>query len=291
MYSKFATLLLVVFVTLPWYAHAVTVSFSAHGQSVPGGTFDVQVVLNAEDESINTIGGTIVIPQRLFEIEHIHDGGSVVSLWIEQPESKKGAVSFAGAIPGGYRGEEGLLFTMQLKALAEGNGIIQAEDVQAFLSDGLGTKLVGRGLDEHIVIETGEIADEETLKDGVPPEAFTPLVITDPDVFGGSYIVVFATQDKGSGTAYFEIQENGNPRPSPELWRQESSPYVLHDQALSSYIHVKAVDNMGNVRIATISPEKGGLTITLIAILALMFITGVFLVWKYVVRRRIQFQE
>jgi len=104
----------------------------------------------------------------------------------------------------------------------------------------------------HLVFSI--VASIPTLIDTEVPEAFTPVVASDQSIFNGKYFLVFAAQDKGSGIDHYEVRETrayGKKR----SWEIAESPYLLRDQTLSSYIYVKAVDRVGNERVAEISPR------------------------------------
>jgi len=94
------------------------------------------------------------------------------------------------------------------------------------------------------------------VSDTLPPESFKPEIAQDQTVFNGKYFLAFATQDKGSGIAKYEVRESRQKIFSFLYgWKEASIPYLLADQDLKSYIFVKAVDLAGNERMEVISPE------------------------------------
>jgi len=66
---------------------------------------------------------------------------------------------------------------------------------------------------------------------------------------------VFVAQDKGSGIHHYELQENRKQKIENRKWEEAESPYVLKDQKLRSFIYVKAIDRVGNERIAMLPPR------------------------------------
>lgn len=54
-----------------------------------------------------------------------------------------------------------------------------------------------------------------------PPEVFDLMITQIPDIAGDQYLLVFLTQDKGTGVAYYEIKEGTGG------WQLAVSPHVL----------------------------------------------------------------
>lgn len=211
--------------------------------------FTVGVFLDSEQEYINALDVSIQYSQELIALKSWHDGNSVINLWIQQPRTENEIISFEGVIPGGYWGEEGLLLTLSFKGTAEGEGALSfLESTRILLNDGQGTPASASLTSHQFIVRQEEYMAEQIAaeEDIYPPEPFTPQVVRDPSMFDGKWFLVFATQDKGSGIARYEISE------TPQIvlwfprWRSAESPYVLRDQSLQSIIKVRAVDNIGN---------------------------------------------
>ncbi|OGZ52640.1 MAG: hypothetical protein A3B25_00380 [Candidatus Ryanbacteria bacterium RIFCSPLOWO2_01_FULL_48_26] len=217
-----------------------------------GDQFEARVFLNTEDEKLNAFDGTVSFAPNLLEVKEIRDGNSIINFWVEQPHlASPGQIYFSGITPGGYAGENGLVFTAVFQALAEGKGKLEAREARAYLNDGEGTETQVSATDMRILISPGSVGPTiivAPVADTNPPEDFTPIVSRDPQLFNGKYFLVFNTQDKGSGIDHYEIREGGRP------FRTAESPYTLKNQALDEKIRVKAVDKNGNVRIATVPP-------------------------------------
>ena len=99
-----------------------------------------------------------------------------------------------------------------------------------------------------------EVSHFRAMIDATPPEEFKPEIGKAPAVFEGKYFLSFATIDRMSGVAHYEISETRNQK--QEAWKVGESPYLLEDQGLRSIIKVKAVDKAGNERIAEYLPAK-----------------------------------
>ncbi len=247
-------------------AQAAEFYFGAHSKEVGSGkAFEIGVLLNTQNQFINAVEGKIIFPDDL-EVVDILEGNSIINLWVERPHrDKNGEVFFSGIVPGGYLGERGYLFSLVLRAKSTGQITITTSDERILLNDGEATSApVNRAPIFLSVVEKTAIEAFLPPHDSDPPEAFTPIVAQDPNLFDNQYFVVFLTQDKGSGIDHYEILETRNP--SAELkggksegtrgWRIGESPYLLQDQKLASFIFVKAVDRAGNERIAMLPPKN-----------------------------------
>ena len=258
----------------PYPIQAAELELSSQTQIGIGQQFKVDLTLNA-DEGINALGGKIVFPVDLLELKEIRDGNSIVSLWIEKPKSyilnPKSYISFSGVIPGGYNSRGGLIFSLIFRAKLKGVGSVDIREAQTFLNDGQGTlaKLTTKNLEFRIQdLEEKSLNSKSYIlnskKDTEPPEAFTPQLARDPDIFDNKWFLVFATQDKNSGLDFYEVNEArrfrfwelGFWKKQPETsWQKAESPYLLADQNLKSDIYIKAVDKAGNEMIV-ILPAK-----------------------------------
>lgn len=219
--------------------------FGLSNLSVPvGTTFEVGVFLDGQGQSIAAVESLLTMTDGL-KLVDIRDGNSVLKLWLERPRDGDTAISFSGITPGGFTGDRGELLTLVFEAEEVGEMRIEAQESKILLNDGQGTsaEIVPAPIGLTVVAE-GQIPVYTAPKDTDPPEIFTPI-LADQEQFGG-WVVVFATQDKGSGLAYYEVREGlfG--------WERAESPYLLEDQKLHSTITVKAVDEAGNERLANL---------------------------------------
>lgn len=225
--------------------------------------FEVGVFINTDEESINAIEGKIIFPQDLLEVKNVNDGNSIINFWIEKPKSaSEDQIAFSGIVPGGYNDSQGLIFSITFLAKKEGGGAIEFSGVKALRNDGQGTEapLIISNF-RFVISETAKSAEQIQIikEDRDPPEDFKPEIVQNPDIFNGEWFLVFATQDKGSGIAYYAIRETRRKinlkRETDAKWKEAESPYVLKDQGLRSFVYVKAVDKAGNERITVVEPR------------------------------------
>jgi len=257
----------VLFSVLPFGARAAILYFKPDsGKYYQDETFSVQVMIDTEEDCINTVKGEIDFSKDVLEAVNFATGNSILTIWLQTPkiDQNLGKISFIGGIPGGYcgplpgePGELDLLLKIFFKTKREGMANLRfSEESQVLLNDSLGTpaKLTIKGAVFTILPGIPEIPkkewQEELEKDNIPPEPFEIEIHRTPEIFEGKYFITFFTSDKQTGLDYFEVKEG------KRNWEKAESPYLLEDQDLKSIIKVKAVDKAGNERLAEYIPPK-----------------------------------
>ncbi len=223
----------------------------------------LQIVLrlDSEGEEINALEGRVILPPFL-EVIDIDKNNSIIPLWIEEPQKQGNKVSFAGIIPGGIVASGEPLFTLQLKVFIdrEEKAVFKIEDFRVLLNDGKGTSVRTTVEPLTLTISPSGMV-QMSIVDGVvdnnPPAQLTYQVVRDANLFDNQWVVIFLAQDKESGIAYYEVQENKVKVIDENKWRKAKSPYLLQDQSRQSYIFLRAVDKAGNYTLATIEPAAG----------------------------------
>ncbi len=237
---------------VPTFAGAATLSLTTSQASAGiGERFIVSIILNTEND-INAVEAALNIPFG-FELENTSDGNTIVNLWVERPryDRETRILTFSGIIPGGFSGT-GQLLTFTLKAEIPGPvtlSFIRARTtVYRNSPDGVEESSILRPLILDIGAEA--ISAAAPVADTEPPEAFTPVVTRNPQLYEGAWTLLFATQDKGSGIAYYEVSESSMRMAHPDklAWTKAESPYLLSDQTPARYIYARAVDRQGNIR-------------------------------------------
>ena len=217
-------------------------------------------LLFSSNENINAFEGKLTFSSNLFDLKDIQEGNTIINLWIERPQAIENQIIFSGITPGGFKGENGLIFSVFFRAKKAGTAVLNIDQAAALLHDGIGTEAELSVTDFNLLIkEDVEVIPVDRAIDTTPPEPFFPQVARDPNLFDGKWFLVFATQDKDSGIDYYAVHESRQKkdvaRISVKNWTEAESPYLLKDQELRSYIFVKAVDKAGNERIAVVQPE------------------------------------
>jgi hypothetical protein len=250
----------------PASSEAAHLYFGVHRAQVGvGQEFPVGFFVDTEQEVVNAIEGTLVYDQHILALQEVRDANSIINFWIERPTADAACtadcrVRFGGIVPGGFSGARGLVLTFVFTARASGRSVVDIRESQILKHDGKGTPLpVRTGPIEITVARDAPIIPSGIPDDHDPPDMFVPVVTRDQAVFDGKWFVVFATQDKGSGIARYEMTET--PRAitgdaGDLLWRTIQSPALLQDQTLGSYITIRAIDGAGNSRSASLLPAN-----------------------------------
>jgi len=240
---------------MPIRTSAAQLELAAQTQEIGmGQSFQVDLILDTENQDINALEGKIIFPQDLLEIKKINDGNSIINLWIDKPKSTSASqIAFSGIVPGGYDSSQGLIFSITFLAKKEGGGVIEFNGIKALQNDGLGTEASLTASNYQFLISQEVPTPQITaplIEDHDLPEEFTPQIAADPAIFDNKYFLVFATQDKGSGIDHYEVCEGRKKCVTAE------SPYLLQNQRLDQQILVKALDKNGNERVVMLPAPK-----------------------------------
>lgn len=273
-------------------AHAAEINVTAQNSSIyENQVLQINVTLDTQNDDANAVQGEIIYPANLFKLEQINDGGSVVSLWLNTPAestSSAGKIDFAGIMPGGFTGSAGTLFSFILQPLTTGTGTIEISSSTILANDGQGTPLpVATTTNASVVVypSNGSSAPSVPFTDYTPPNPFTPEIVSDPNIFGGKYFLVFDTTDAESGIDHYEVLEAPG-----GSWHIATSPYLLTDQNLSSDIYVRAVDHAGNFIVEEVParyPESKTHNMWLNIGIVLLIIVVLLLPWMWHRQRRV----
>ncbi|HVM76712.1 MAG TPA: hypothetical protein VMU07_00990 [Candidatus Paceibacterota bacterium] len=269
----------------PFATHAAQIYLDpATGKYPPGVTFGVDVRIDNQGQCVNAAEVDIAFPPNILHAVSASDGNSIFSLWVKEPTiyQSYGIVSFVGGLPGGYCGRvsgdpalSNKLATIYFQfptSTAAGSSTFAPSAALSFesstiaiLNDGAGTiaplKTAGA---VYSTLTSGKYAPVNTWQDAIqndaaPPEPFTVGVYRDQSLFSNQWFAAFSTVDKQTGIDHYEVAEvplkDVNTPQSQWNWARAVSPYLIHDQSLSSVIAVRAIDAAGNVRVETFTPS------------------------------------
>lgn len=269
--KKFSLILIALCLIIPQTALAGQVSFHpAEHLDRQEKPFSTSLILDTSGDSINTIEGVLKVDPKLTASGEIQlsDSGSIVTYWITSPvyDQSQSTIRFAGAIPGGFTGTTGIIFSIILPPYS-GEPIDRAINVielQAYKNDGAASSANLSSANFSLGDVAGEIdqgiSDQLYLngnrKDDTPPEIFSPQISRDDNVFNGKWFINFSTVDKQSGVDHYEIQETRSGSLDSGRWKTATSPYELQDQELHSFVYVIAIDRQGNERIIKVFPRN-----------------------------------
>jgi hypothetical protein len=235
---------------------AATLSIMTSPSVVVGQPFRVDIALDTQGDDMNAIQGEISFPPSLLTFKNIDDGDSPVSLWIEPPhETSSGTIVFSGIIPGGFTGNASSVVGVMFVPVVSGTGTIGIDNAELLRNDGQGSVIALTKTGQTIAIGSSVAGPSGvSLPPSTTPQKFTPTIANNPNIYGGSYFLVFSTTDKGSGIDHYDVLEvpAGESIGKDPLWVAAASPYLLKDQTLSSDIYVRAVNNDGGSTIVKV---------------------------------------
>jgi hypothetical protein len=216
------------------------------------------VYADVVEDTVNAIDAVFVYDEALTFVDAT-DNDSSVLFWITYPTlCTSTTVCLSGIAPGGFTGPAHIIASLTFMPQTVGTTTVSLDPVSLLAHDGKGTAVPVSHPPLTLFVEEplpGAIAPV-TYTDTEPPEAFTPEVIADPDVYDGAYVLVFETKDKQTKIVSYYVKEYTNPIVAWFApWRVAQSPYQLTDQSLQSFVAVKAVDEAGNERTMVVQPK------------------------------------
>lgn len=149
-------LLLLLILAIPVSSQAATLTTSAPASVAVGNIITARIVTNTQGKTINAAGGTLQFPVDLLEVVSVSKGGSVFSLWVEEPKysNTAGTVAFDGGIPNpGYTGS-GTILTVTFHAKRAGTATLSLADAAVRANDGYGTDILTSAGGTQITITT-----------------------------------------------------------------------------------------------------------------------------------------
>ncbi len=219
----------------PLSANAAILYFSPEsGQYGPGDEFRVDIMLDVEENCINTVDASVTFNPAAVQLVDFSVGDSILSIWVTRPTTadipainEAGKLEFSGGIPGGYcgkipgdPGESNIVGSLFFRVPAfsvydekvDTINLALGDTSQVFINDGLGSRdeLVLKGA-EFIIGPQPSLPqsdwDNVIKQDKTPPEPFVVELRSDPSIYDGKYYVYFSTVDKQSGIDHYEILE------------------------------------------------------------------------------------
>lgn len=131
---------IVMLLIVPFSIKAATLFLMPQSEEIyKAESFIAELMLDTEGEGINAADIKLTFPNNLIEVIDFEKGGSIFSLWAEEPNIKEGEISFSAGVPGGFVGN-GLIGRINFFGKEVGKaGIGFSEDSKVLLNDGQGT--------------------------------------------------------------------------------------------------------------------------------------------------------
>ena len=259
---------------------AATVALTSATTTVHvGEVVSVSIIVDTELQSVNAFESVVTFPSEVLEFVSSDTSHSALSLWIESPTIQNGHdIHFSGIAPGGFTESDAHILTLLFKVIHTGQAAITLSHTKNLLNDGAGTAATVTERNLHLTVSEGVAVPFVPSIDDELPEPFTPLLVTDPDLYDNADTLVFSTTDKGSGIDHYEIKEGLFGR-----YMRAASPYHIRDTSRTQTISVKAIDRNGNERIELFYPQNwrpwykqtqilGGIVVGCLLVLWVLFI-------------------
>ncbi len=249
-----ASLFLFSVVFIPGTIFSASLSVSSGSAVSAGDTSIIEVYLNTEGQTVNSVDGSITVSdsyQGNFEIKDVSLTNSAFTMWPRRPSLEEGhKISFVGGVPGGVNGSRLLLFKLIVKINKSGEFKITPGSIMVYLNDGLGTAVEVKKdvLTINVSDSKGSPVDkwEEIIaKDNTAPDKFEVVLNQDINLFEGKKFLSFETTDAESGVDYYEVKEGSYPVV------RSGTNYVLIEQEKDLKVVVYAYDKAGNFQVAT----------------------------------------
>jgi len=134
--------------TLTVYADDAVVLFRVPEQVTVGSPFRVDVLLNANEQSVNALSGKVSLIGPA-EVRRVVQNSSIIPLWVSGPSFSTSTVTYEGIIPGGFDGVydvssqdrvPGSIISFYVFPRAVGDITLSSQTV-AYKNDGFGTVL------------------------------------------------------------------------------------------------------------------------------------------------------
>lgn len=199
----FLTLL---FFLLPISAFAATLAVTpASGNYSVGTTFTASIAVQSDGTPLNAVSGILSFPADELEVVALTKGGSIITLWIQEPSfsNTAGTIQFEGVVPSpGYSGVTGKVLGVTFRVKATGQSLLSFSAGSVLANDGEGTEIL-----------TAKKSTQLQLSPAVPVTLPTPSVT--PPVAPAIYDVRGAASTPSKSIAAPEVTSTTHPG---DLW-------------------------------------------------------------------------
>lgn len=271
--------LLCIVVLLPKASFAATIGVQTQPKQGVGERVVVDVVIDPQGESINSIESTIIFSPEYLTFNGFSAKQSSIPIWVEEPKEKtSGVIHFSGVIPGGLERMYDPMNTnnktipvVRLFFISKkvGTTTFRVGESSVLRNDGKGSAVSVTTTSTALTLlaVAGREVTAPLSQDTTAPEPFT-ISIIERSLFGKTpRLAVFSAEDTEGGIEHYEMAV-GN-----LASHTVTSPAALPYRLFAYILTVKAYDFSGNVREeqVTVAGEKSyGLGIGLVLFIALL---------------------
>lgn len=269
------TIFIFTLLLLPGVSSAADIRLAPPMGAGVGDTIEIAVLLSA-DAPVNAVSGVVRYSESLRFIR-ASDGNSIVSLWVSNPRSTDKGIEFAGLVPGGYAGRDGVVFKAYFSVATPGDASLNIDEPVVLSNDGTGRAERISSEPLRFVVSAIPQGAAVSSPDLLPPEVFA-VERGRGNMLDGRAYAVFAAVDKGSGIDRYEAAERRFPF-MPLVWRSTESPHVFADQYGTSDLYVKAFDHAGNERLSLSLRQHLLRPYEWVALALVILLAGTFYYW------------
>lgn len=242
-------------------ANAASLYFSpATGSYAVGKTFSVGVYVKSQDQAMNAASGVISFSKDNLEITSLSKGGSIFSLWVQEPSfsNSAGTINFEGIVLNpGFSGSGGKIMTINFKAKSAGQAALNFSSASILANDGAGTNILGGMGSGNYQLSAATVSPEPPAEQkpekkpaptaGVPaaPQVFSSTH-PDPDKWCNnknpqfSWTLPFGVN---GASVYFSESPTSNPGPASDGFFIAKSYENVEDGIW--YFHIKFRNSYG----------------------------------------------
>jgi len=209
-------------------------SFSPRsGSFEEGSTFQVPILVDTKNRSINGIEVRISFDKNKLSIVNPISGNSIIGVWAEPPkyDNTQGTASYVGVIPGGITTDSGLVGTITFKAKVSGRAVVTINPLsKVLLNDGLGTvTILDYGRAEYTIFPKAP--------EGV--QVFSETHPIQSDWYNNNTAVISWLKDEGVEGFSFELDNRPNTIPDNSIDTIDTTTSFDLNEGLW-YFHIKA---------------------------------------------------
>ncbi|MFA6251402.1 MAG: cohesin domain-containing protein [Candidatus Paceibacterota bacterium] len=289
-FKKIILLILILSFSVYMKTEAASITLETPKKQVGiGEQFYVDLILDPDNQSINTISGNISFSSGLVSFIRAEEAKSMVHLWIDHPTIIDNRISFSGIMPNGFDGVidpfnqshklPGLIIRLVFEASKPGDADIITTTFVLNLNDGQGTEILVSPV--HNSINIGNFVNnfkyENNTKKAPELEAY---ITRDPNIYNNKYILIFLANDKTTGIKNVMIKEGKRD------WKEIESPYLLEDQSRHSLITLQATNFSGLSTVRNIDkiPYRWGILVPILVVI--IVVISIFIIKKKYVHKK-----
>lgn len=219
-----------------------------------GDTFDMNVKIDSETESINGVQATIKFDPTLLEATKTDKTGSVFDFWLNDPEISGGRLSFVAASTAGYDGGSLQVLKINFKVKGAGVGNVNLSDAAITVADGSGSNVLSESNNLTVTLASSvgktkptQITRAPTFATGSPSKPVLSVSLyPDPTKWNntsGNFFVSWKLPVDVSDVAIV-LDKSATTTPSQSEGLFESKQFSALDDGIY-YIHIRYKNNIG----------------------------------------------